>query len=157
MRETQTANARVFPTDMRFQVSGFGGAYENACRRMLLRGADYLEAHPETPAIEPGEESAGEGFDAAIQADEPDVTGAMMRGVLIHLRWIQRHSWEQYVHDAKEIEAKTRVFRCAICGGVSHEDSLKSGIYECEGHTCGVRNGAAVSGQRSCGACRARM
>lgn len=77
------------------EVSGLGGEYEEACRKMVIAGAQWLDENGK---------SANEDYDAdeelkRVMADAVDdvPTGAMMHGAFRHVSYIDRHGWEAYV------------------------------------------------------------
>ena len=96
-----------------FDLSGFGGGYEDMCQRMLWRGVAYLsEARPlaeiwdgatESPGIYGVMSTAGEGLkalEAAIMNPGDDVTGAMHQCVMGHLRYIHQNGldgWREFM------------------------------------------------------------
>lgn len=96
----------VFTPSMR-EISGFGGDYEDACRKMVVAGVEWLRDHPgETPETKeipgvfgltkPGN-LAGQELEAAIEAAVPDYSGAMLHAALNHVHWIQKNGWPAYV------------------------------------------------------------
>ena len=98
-----------------FDVSGFGGEYEDACQRMLWKGVRYLgEVQPplsiwdETHAyahIYGVLHTEGEGikaFENAVMDGEDDVTGARHQAVIGHLRYIHEHGEDGWLSTLNE-------------------------------------------------------
>jgi hypothetical protein len=104
------------------EISGFGGSYEAACRRMVLAGLEWWDAHPDANAtyatidgvygvvgeesedchalihhmVAAAEEGAGE--------DGGGVTGAMVQATLSHVGYAHKHGWEAYVAEMSKPE-----------------------------------------------------
>lgn len=105
------------------EVSGFGGAYENACRAMVVAGVAWLQAHPEAEFLRKVENEAAVTWERTAACDEleaaiamacPDCTGAMMGAAVQVVRWVQLNGWEAYVAFMSEpevsvAEAKARL------------------------------------------------
>ena len=95
-----------------FEISGFGGDYEEACRNMTKAGAEWLRANPEAlgkwradrdefKKRNPGKpvpvtDSERE-FDDAIANACPDCTGAMFGAAKAHAIAIFDMGWDAYV------------------------------------------------------------
>lgn len=94
------------------EISGFGGGYEECCRRMLLKGVAWLDAHPHSnPFVTAPEGVFGlatarnidaEALESAFTKDEPDITGAMHHAVFGHLMFIKKHGWDAYVAEMRK-------------------------------------------------------
>jgi hypothetical protein len=95
-----------FTPEMR-EISGFGGAYEDMCRKMVVAGLEWFDAHPNADPhyhgykniygiIDDCNEDAKE-LDKAIFGICPDCTGAMHQATVSHVLWIHGHSWDEYV------------------------------------------------------------
>lgn len=93
--------------DWPFEISGFGGAYEQACRDMAKAGVLWLRAHPkelerwrnlrkEYPEIIERPTTYSE-FEKAIVAACPDCTGAMFGAAKSHAIAIYELGWDKYV------------------------------------------------------------
>ena len=96
------------------EISGFGGRYEETCRKMVLAGLDWLDKHPLAEPkfhgykniygiIEEDNPIAKQLSKALVDASEGDCTGAMHQATVSHVLWIKEHSWEEYV---KKMEDK---------------------------------------------------
>lgn len=103
----------AFTDDMR-EISGFGGEYEAACRKMVLAGVEWLRNNPqETPEIKeipgvfgltkPGN-LAGQKLEDAIDAAVPDCSGAMSHAALLHVLFIRKNGWPAYVESMSRKE-----------------------------------------------------
>lgn len=103
------------------EISGFGGGYEQACRRMLVAGLTWLDAHPEAKptwkqlngvfGICDAVSDDAKALDEVITAAVPDCSGAMYHAVVGHLLFIQKNGWDAYCKEmqserAREGEAK---------------------------------------------------
>lgn len=93
------------------EISGFGGSYEEACRAMVERGAEWLEEHEDAdPIVEQAEGVYGltraENDDAdslmsAMAEAARDVggdgpTGAMKQACVNHAGYVERNGWDAY-------------------------------------------------------------
>lgn len=107
-----------------FEISGFGGGYEQACRDMAKAGALWLREHPEELAkwrkgrdefkkdnpgrpFPPNLQMASEkDFEAAILKACNDCTGAMFAYSKGHAIGIFERDWDAYVEDVMKARAK---------------------------------------------------
>jgi hypothetical protein len=96
-------------TDKMRELSGFGGGYEDCCRRMVIRGVEWLDKHKNANLslkgfknvfglVKPGNEDSNE-LEEAFTKDEDDLTGAMVHQVWMHLMFIQKNGWNKYVEE----------------------------------------------------------
>ena len=108
--------------DWPFEISGFGGTYEQACRDMTKAGALWLRTHPEElsnwrkhRAENPPSKSlewkprylpSYEEFEKAIIDACPDSTGAMFGAAKSHAIAIYELGWDRYV--AKVMAARDK-------------------------------------------------
>ena len=94
------------------EISGFGGGYEEACRRMVWAGLAWLEGRPNadlratvyknvTGILNPESEDAKE-LEDAIVAEEPDCTGAMHQFTMQICMYVARHGWQKFVDLRRE-------------------------------------------------------
>lgn len=91
------------------EISGFGGGYEQACRRMLRAGLAWLDAHPTAdPKISTSNSVYGiirednvdaKELSAVVGNAEDGCTGAMHQAVMSSLLFIRKHGWEKYVEE----------------------------------------------------------
>ncbi len=89
------------------EISGFGGAYEEACRKMVLAGVQWLDEHPEAKiafssldgvfGIVKAQNAESQALlDTMVQAgSEP--SGAMVHAACDHIFYIKHHGWDAYV------------------------------------------------------------
>lgn len=105
----------IFTDDMR-EISGFGGGYEACCRRMVVAGLEWCDAHPQAEpkfhgyqgiygVISEDNEDAKQLTAAVIAAAEPEgATGAMHQATIGHILGIRRVGWDAYVKDMRELK-----------------------------------------------------
>lgn len=112
--------------DWPFEISGFGGGYEQACRDMAKAGALWLREHPgeltkwrqkaegykrDTGARFVPESVYGEShksYEAAILKACSDCTGAMFGAASAHARAIFELGWDAYVEKVMSERAKRK-------------------------------------------------
>ena len=104
------------------EISGFGGGYEAACRRMVVAGLEWLDEHPDANinyktlkgvygiTFDESDDTRRMQEAMIAAAGEGGVTGAMMQACLSHILWIKSHSWEEY-----QMEMRRRGCRRAEC------------------------------------------
>lgn len=89
------------------EISGFGGTYEECCRRMLAAALEWLDAHPEAdPKFgQYGEEENADAkaiSAAAVKAAEAmsyGPSGAQHGAAISHALWIKANGWDAYVRE----------------------------------------------------------
>lgn len=102
-------------TEKMGEISGFGGGYEQACRKMVLGGLDWLDKNPEAnPVFQEFKNvygvTTGENDDmknmqsAMFEASGKDCTGAMMQACTSHILFIKKNGWEKYVDEMSKPE-----------------------------------------------------
>lgn len=95
------------------ELSGFGGGYEDTCRKMVVAGLEHLDANPTADPQFHGYEGiygvisddneAGKNLSKAIMdASGGDCTGAMHQAAISHIMWIRKNGWEKYVTESRE-------------------------------------------------------
>ena len=94
------------------EISGFGGGYEAACRRMVLAGLAWCDEHPQANPLFHGyrgimgiiseDNEDAKLLTAALLAAEPDCSGAMHQAAVQHTLFIRKHGWEAYVAKMNE-------------------------------------------------------
>lgn len=107
-------NLYEFTDDMQ-ELSGFGGGYEAGCRKMVVAGLRWWDAHPDADPKFVGwkgifgvlaENNAdAEALTKVITDAEDGCTGAMHQAAIGHILWIRRHSWLAYVAESKARKA----------------------------------------------------
>jgi len=88
------------------EISGFGGAYEETCKHMLLNGIEFMRTHPENKFRFKGfkdvfglcisDNEDAKLLEDAIMKDIDNATGAMFQAVINHLLYIQANGWNKY-------------------------------------------------------------
>lgn len=113
-KTTKTKKCEEF--DWPFEISGFGGGYEDACRSMTIAAVDWLRKHPDDvkewhaaeakykkdnpdsryfpPEIYP---KSKDEFEKAVVAVCEDSTGAMFGAAVGHATAIMSMGWDKYV------------------------------------------------------------
>lgn len=113
MPQTQKIQLSMWTDDMG-EISGFGGEYEEACRRMVCAGVDWflINGHQCVPnpvggflfaADEKTAKVNHDAFRAAVDAAEPSCSGAMSGAAASHAAGIFWRGWEDY---AREMRAR---------------------------------------------------
>lgn len=114
-------------------ISGFGGAYEDMCQRMLWRGVAYLAEIQ--PPVEMWHKARQNPLIGVLQTDGDDlkalerhiiregddVTGAMRHAVLNHLAYIHHHSVKEWLVEAGEHRPPEDFFEWDDATQVHHE------------------------------------
>lgn len=96
-------------TPMMGEISGFGGGYEAACRKMVLAGLDWLDAHPDADPkfhgykgvygiINEDNDDAKALTNAIVGAVE-NCTGAMHQAAVTHVLFVRKSGWDTYVQE----------------------------------------------------------
>jgi hypothetical protein len=108
---------KVWTEDMG-EISGFGGAYEECCRRMFFAGAAWFDAHP---LAEPRFMGSPQVFGIIVEdnwwakeltkvllaaAGPEGCTGAMHQAVVGHCLAYRRYGWEGYQRELHGREAR---------------------------------------------------
>jgi hypothetical protein len=96
------------------EISGFGGAYEQQCRNMVIAGCNWFDEHPGADPkittyqnifgiIDPNNEDA-KSLTGTMAEICPDCTGAMMQAAVTHVLFIKRKGWDEYVKQMSKPE-----------------------------------------------------
>lgn len=104
------------------EISGFGGSYEQACRAMVLRGADWLEDNKKedlkfsglkgvfgiiTPESDEAKELEKYMTDLSNEGIEDEgLTGAMVHASINHVMYIARNGWDKYSQELRDRESE---------------------------------------------------
>lgn len=99
-----TTETHTFTPDMG-EISGFGGGYEDACRKMMIFGLDWLRTHPPADA-ETVSEAEWDALRDAVGDSEDGCSGAMVGVTSQHALYAYRHGWEAYKAKRQEAHAK---------------------------------------------------
>lgn len=105
-------------TEKMGEISGFGGGYENACRKMVVAGLEWCDANVSADisykefqniyGLTTGEsEDCKKMQDAMLKAVDNDCTGAMMQATMSHIMFVRKNGWEKYVEEMSKEEAKS--------------------------------------------------
>lgn len=94
-----------------FEIGGFGGTYEQSCRKMVAAGMEWFDEHPEAaPRFEGYEAVYGVIYETnedakelskAVIAAADDCTGAMHQATIGHILHIHGVGWDTYVGEMK--------------------------------------------------------
>ena len=98
---------REYTKDMG-EISGFGGGYEEACRKMVLAGLDWFDANPDADPqfhgyegiygiITEDNDDAKALTEAVVAPAKGDCTGAMHQATMGHVMAARRLGWDGYV------------------------------------------------------------
>lgn len=90
------------------EISGFGGGYEEMCRKMLFAGLAWLDANPNANPefrgytgiygiITETNEDAESLSEAILEPSERGATGAMHQAVVGACLYVKREGWDAYV------------------------------------------------------------
>jgi hypothetical protein len=100
------------------EISGFGGWCEETCRKMLIAGINWLDAHPGASPefgsyeniygiIIENNEDAKSLTEAVVVASGRNCTGVMHQAVISHCLWIKKYGWDKYVIEMSKRESPT--------------------------------------------------
>lgn len=88
------------------EISGFGGTYEEACRRMFFAGLEWLDANPDAEPRFKGfkgvfglideDNEAAKQLSESILAEVPGCSGAMHHVAIKHCLIVRANGWEEY-------------------------------------------------------------
>lgn len=94
------------------EISGFGGKYEKACRKMVLAGVKWLDAHPDTDpkfhgfknvyGIIAEDNDDAKALSEAVVSACDDHSGAMHTATIAHVLHIKNVGWDNYVREMKK-------------------------------------------------------
>lgn len=90
------------------EISGFGGGYEEVCRKMVIAGLEWADAKGDAdPRWKESEQIYGITIDenedakamqnAMLKAADNDCTGAMMQATMNHVLYVLKNGWDKYV------------------------------------------------------------
>jgi hypothetical protein len=118
------------------EISGFGGDYEDTCRKMLIAGIEWLDAHPDKAPIfkqNPDifglvkeDNAAAESLSAAIvDAAEGDATGAMHHAVIQHVMTVNQIGWDAYVQSMTHPQGEIGMLKDKLALAESNRNALQ--------------------------------
>jgi hypothetical protein len=102
-----------FTKEMR-EISGLGDSYEAACRTMVIRGAEWLDEHPNADPHFSGYKNVygiiyednddaksliKAMVEAAIEKHGDSPTGAMVQATVSHVMHIAKNDWDKYAQE----------------------------------------------------------
>lgn len=89
------------------EISGMGGDYEEACRKMVYAGLAWLETRPDADlkattyrniyGILNAESPDAKALEEAVLSAVPDCSGAMHQAAMQHCMFIAKSGWSKYV------------------------------------------------------------
>ena len=105
------------------EISGFGGGYEEACRKLVIAGLEWFDQNPNKKPVFKGlkgvfghlledNQDAIDMSNYIVKKAADDLTGAMMHAAHEHIRFVRQNGWDKYVeemekrYDEKGIEIK---------------------------------------------------
>ena len=89
--------------DMR-EISGFGGAYEEACREMVRAAVGAMLAIGEPRPVRRDDPDFVK-IEAAMMGAVPDCDGAMFCASFIHAAYIWHNGWSAYCAESRRLAA----------------------------------------------------
>lgn len=108
------------------EISGFGGGYEETCRKMVKAGVEWLRAHPgadlratHTPGVFPDLWGGTPDFkafqDAMVEGGgDGDCTGAQVCAATHHALLIHRKGWDEYAEMGRKDGANANMVAKAL-------------------------------------------
>lgn len=113
---TDIGNGRVYPEDCP-EISGFGGGYEDQCRKMLRGALEYLDANPRADpqfrgmkgvfgVVKEENDDAKALTDAIAKAGDNDFTGAMHHIVVAIAVFVHKNGWDRFVEEKRSTITK---------------------------------------------------
>lgn len=101
-------NLKYTYTEQCKEISGFGGKYEKACRKMVISGMLWFDENPSAnpkfhsyknvySIICEDNPEAKSLTDTMAEAIENDCTGAMMQAAVSHVLYALKHGWDEYI------------------------------------------------------------
>lgn len=104
-------------TDKCTEVSGLGGIYEEACKKMVISGVEWFDNNKNAdPKFHGFEGVFGLVIEDNDQAKEltrhmnksinEEATGAMMQACLNHVMFVKQNGWEKYIEEMEKNNEK---------------------------------------------------
>lgn len=101
---------KYFYSEKMDEISGFGGGYEDACRKMVIAGIKWCDDNPrKKPRYKTFKNVYGITVDEnpamlemqkiMLEVVGGDCTGAMMQACMGHVMFIRENGWEKYVEE----------------------------------------------------------
>lgn len=90
------------------EISGFGGTYEEGCRKMVVAGMEWMdnnkEANPQFSTVKDiyglihsEDEEAKQLTKHMNKAANNEATGGMMECCVNHVRYAHQNGWDKYI------------------------------------------------------------
>ena len=100
-------------TDKCDEISGFGGTYEEGCRKMVIAGLEWYDEHPNAMPKFHGwkgvfgliieDNSEAEALTKHMNDSiNGEATGAMMQACLGHVNYARQHGWDKYIGNGEK-------------------------------------------------------
>lgn len=97
------------------EISGFGGGYEETCRKMVVAGMEFFDENPTAKVtfkqyknitgMTTDENDDCKKLQAVmLKASGDDCTGAMMQACLNHVMYAHVNGWEKYTEEMNKKE-----------------------------------------------------
>jgi hypothetical protein len=102
-------------TEKMDEISGFGGGYEEACRKMVIAGLEWCDENQDadlgykefenvygltTDESEDTKKMQG----VMLSAVDNDCTVAMMQATMSHVMFVRKNGWDKYVEEMEKRE-----------------------------------------------------
>lgn len=101
-------------TDKSHEISGFGGGYEEDCRKMVIAGLEWFDEHEKANPKFHGFKNV---FGLIIEDNQEakqltqhmnnacggKATSAMMQCCLGHVKYAQQHGWDKYIQEMEKV------------------------------------------------------
>jgi hypothetical protein len=128
-----------FTKDMN-EISGFGGQYEECCRRMLVAALLWFDAHPNADpqfgrfGQEENAEAKALSAEVLKAADEMRYgpSGAQHGAALSHALWIRKNGWDAYVREKTHPEGEVGILRERLAKAEESEERWQKRFFEQE-------------------------
>ncbi len=98
------------------ELSGFGGGYEECCRRMVVKGVEWLGKNKDAKlsvksfknvvGITETASKDAKALEKAFTKGEDDITGAMIQMTWEHLFFIKRKGWDEFTKQLKDAKVR---------------------------------------------------
>lgn len=109
MKTTKEMQEKYPWTTAMREISGMGGDYEDACRKMVYGGLAYLEEKPDADlkattyrnvyGLLTADSDDAKALEKAILAEVPDCSGAMHHAAMQHCFFIAKNGWSKYTEE----------------------------------------------------------
>lgn len=101
-------------TDKCDEISGFGGTYEESCRKMVISGVEWFDDNKNSDPqfhgfknvyglIIEDNDDAKKLTNYMNESINKESTGAMMQACLEHVKYVYQHGWDNYIKEMEKI------------------------------------------------------